>query len=131
MLGNINDYLNRWVSIQNDMHNGKVANLFKNITLLGNYTDYNKLVGKYEILIASLRPEDETNFDLFLEHFGHAVDEYRNTLVTDVRPNYNYTMVGEDAIIANSIQQNCNGQILNQFRTGVRVWKQLIRPENF
>lgn len=131
MLGNINDYLNRWVSIQNDMHNGKVANLFKNITLLGNYTDYNKLVGKYEILIASLQPEDELNFDLFLDHFGHAVDECTETLVTDVRDNYNYVMVGEDAILSNSVRQDANAQILNQFRTGVRVWKKLVRPENY
>lgn len=131
MLGNINDYLNRWVSIKNDMHNGKVANLFKNITLVGNYNDYNKLVGKYEILIASLAPEDEVNFDLFLDHFGHAVDEYSNSLVTDVRENYNYTLVGEDAILANYVMQDANAQILNQFRTGVRVWKKQIKPENY
>lgn len=131
MLGNINDYLNRWVSIQNDMHNGKVANLFKNITLLGNYGDFNKLVGKYEILVSSLQPEDEANFDLFLDHFGHAVDEYTNKLVADVRDNYNYTMVGEDAILSNNMHQDANGKILNQFRTGVRVWKTLIRPENY
>ncbi|MCL2517609.1 MAG: hypothetical protein FWF15_03500 [Oscillospiraceae bacterium] len=131
MLGNINDYLNRWVSIQNDMHNGKVANLFKNITLIGGYKDYNKLVGKYEITIASLQPEDEFNFDLFLEHFGHAVDEYTNTLVNDVKNNYNYTLVGEDAILSNSVKQDASAVILNQFRTGVRVWKTTIRPENF
>ena len=131
MLGNINDYLNRWVSIQNDLHNGKVANLFKNITLVGNNADYNKLVGKYEIVIASLQPEDEINFDLFLDHFGHAVDEYSNTLVNDVRDNYNYTLVGEDAILANNVMQDANAQILNQFRTGVRVWKKVIRPENY
>lgn len=131
MLGNINDYLNRWVSIQNDMHNGKVANLFKNITLVGGYSDHNKLAGKFEVMIASLRPEDEANFDLFLDHFGHAVDEYSTTLVADVQDNYNYTMVGDDAILTNSVSQSANGAILNQFRTGVRVWKTLIRPENF
>lgn len=131
MLGNINDYLNRWVSIQNDAHNGKVANLFKNITLVGTYADHNKLAGKYEILIASLRPDDEANFDMFLDHFGHAVDEYSNQLVHDVRDNYNYTMVGEDAIITNNVLQSANAPILNQFRTGVRVWKKLIRTENF
>ncbi len=131
MLGNINDYLNRWVSIQNDMHNGKVANLFKNVTLVGNYNDTNKLAGKYEILVASLQPEDEANFDLFLEHFGHAVDEYSDILVTDAGGNFNYTMVGDDAIIANSVLQKANASILNQFRTGVRVWKTLIRPENY
>ncbi len=59
MLGNLNDYLNRWVSVQNDMHNGKVANLFKNVTLVGNYSDHNKLAGKFEIMITSLQPEDE------------------------------------------------------------------------
>ncbi len=131
MLGNINDYLNRWVSIQNDIHNGKVANLFKNITLVGTYSDTNKLAGKYEILIASLQPEDEANFDLFLTHFGHAVDEYTNTLVFDAKDNYNYTMVGEDALLSNSVRPDANTPILNQFRTGVRVWKTLIRPENY
>ena|GEM_PF-3885649 len=131
MLGNINDYVNRWVSLQNDMQNGKVANLFKNVTLVGAYNDYNKLAGKFEILVASLHPDDELNFDLFLSHFGHAVDEYTNTLVADVRDNYNYTMVGEDAILANTVLQDANAQILNQFRTGVRVWKTLVKPENY
>ena len=131
MLGNINDYMNRWVSIQNDLHNGKVANLFKNITLVGNYQDYNKLAGKYEILITSLQPDDEKNFDLFLSHFGHAVDEYTGNLVTDVNNNFNYSMVGDDAILTNSVAPDLSPIILNQFRTGVRVWKTLIRPENY
>lgn len=131
MLGNINDYLNRWVSLQNDMHNGKVANLFKNITLVGGYSDYNKMAGKYEILVASLQPEDEENFDLFLDHFGHATDEYTTTLVKNVNHNYNYVMIGEDAILANNVMQDANEAILNQFRTGVRVWNVLIRPENY
>lgn len=131
MLGNINDYLNRWVSIQNDMHNGKVANLFKNITLIGGYSDINKLVGKYEILVTSLQPEDAVNFDLFLEHFGYSVDEYSDNLVTDAGGNFNYTMVGDDALLTNSVLQKANATILNQFRTGVRVWKTLIRPENY
>ena len=131
MLGNINDYLNRWVAIQNDLHNGRVANLFKNVTLLGTYQDYNKFAGKYEILITSLQPEDEANFDLFLSHFGHAVDEYTDTLVTNAAENYNYTMVGEDAVLANAVAPSLSSQILNQFRTGVRVWKVLVRPENY
>ena len=131
MLGNINDYLNRWVSIQNDLHNGKVANLFKNITLVGNYNDYNKFAGKYEILITSLQPEDETNFDLFLDHFGHAVDEYSATLIKDVNPNYNYVLVGEDAMLHNSVLAEASARILNQCRAGLRVWKTLIRPENY
>ena len=131
MLGNINDYLNRWVSIQNDMHNGKVANLFKNVTLVGSYNDTNKLAGKYEILITSLQPEDEANFDLFLDHFGHAVDEYSDKLVTDAGGNFNYVMIGDDALLANSILQKANASILNQFRTGVRVWKTKILPENY
>ena len=131
MLGNINDYLNRWVSIQNDLHNGKVANLFKNITLVGNYQDYNRLAGKYEILITSLQDEDVQNFDLFLQHFGHAVDEYTTTLVKDVNSNFNYSMVGDDAILTNSVSPDMSADILNQFRTGVRVWKTLIRPENY
>ncbi len=131
MLGNINDYLNRWASIQNDLHNGRVANLFKNITLVGNYSDVNKLAGKYEVLITYLDPRDETNFDLFLDHFGHAVDEYSDQLVRDTGKNYTYTMIGEDAIIANPIKQDANPVISNQFRTGVRVWKTLIRPENY
>lgn len=130
MLGNINDYLNRWASIQNDIHNGKVSNLFKNITIVGNYGDTNKLAGKYEILIASLQPEDEANFDLFLQHFGHAVDEYSGTLVPNVNTNYNYVMVGDDAILTNTVRADANTPILSQFRTGVRVWKTLIRPEN-
>lgn len=131
MLGNINDYLNRWVSIQNDLHNGKVANLFKNITLVGNYQDYNRLAGKYEILITSLQDDDVQNFDLFLQHFGHAVDEYTTTLVKDVNSNFNYSMVGDDAILTNSVSPDMSADILNQFRTGVRVWKTLIRPENY
>lgn len=131
MLGNINDYLNRWVSIQNDLHNGKVANLFKNITLVGNYQDYNRLAGKYEILITSLQADDVQNFDLFLQHFGHAVDEYTTTLVKDVNSNFNYSMVGDDAILTNSVSPDMSADILNQFRTGVRVWKTLIRPENY
>lgn len=131
MLGNINDYLNRWVSIQNDLHNGKVANLFKNITLVGNYQDYNRLAGKYEILITSLQDDDVRNFDLFLQHFGHAVDEYTTTLVKDVNSNFNYSMVGDDAILTNSVSPDMSADILNQFRTGVRVWKTLIRPENY
>lgn len=131
MLGNINDYLNRWVSIQNDLHNGKVANLFKNITLVGNYQDYNRLAGKYEILITSLQDDDVQNFDLFLQHFGHAVDEYTTTLVKDVNSNFNYSMVGDDAILTNSIAPDMSADILNQFRTGVRVWKTLIRPANY
>ncbi len=131
MLGNINDYLNRWASIQNDLHNGKVANLFKNVTLVGQYTDANKLAGKYEILITYLNPLDEANFDMFLDHFGHAVDEYSNQLVKDVGKNYTYTMIGEDAIVTNPVKQDANPVIANQFRTGVRVWKTLIRPENF
>jgi hypothetical protein len=132
MLGNINDYLNRWASIQNDLHNGAVANLFKNVTLVGQYQDTNKLAGKYEILITHLNPLDEANFDLFLDHFGHAVDEYSNQLVRDdAGRNYTYTMIGEDAIITNNVKQDANPVILNQFRTGVRVWKTLIRPENY
>ncbi len=131
MLGNINDYLNRWASIQNDLHNGKVANLFKNITLVGQYQETNKLAGKYEILISYLNPLDEANFDMFLDHFGHAVDEYSNQLVRDVGKNYTYTMIGEDAIITNQVKQDASPIIANQFRTGVRVWKTLIRPENF
>lgn len=131
MLGNINDYLNRWTSIQNDIHNGKTANLFKNVTLVGNYNDYNKLAGKYEILITSLQPEDEANFDLFLDHFGHAVDEYTETLVRDAGGNYNYVMVGEDALLYNASYAALNGLILSQLRAGVRVWKTLIRPENY
>lgn len=131
MLGNINDYLNRWISIQNDMHNGKVANLFKNVTLVGNYTETNKVAGKYEILIASLQDDDARSFDMFLSHFGHAVDEYTNTLVKDVGGNYAYTMIGEDAILTNSVLASANSTITNQFRTGVRVWKTLIRPENY
>lgn len=131
MLGNINDYINRWVAIQNDLHNGRVANLFKNITLLGTYQDYNKFAGKYEILITSLQPEDEHNFDLFLSHFGHAVDEYATALVTDAGGNFNYTMVGDDAVLTNSVAPDLSAQILNQFRTGVRVWKTLVRPENY
>ena len=131
MLGNINDYLNRWVSIQNDLHNGRVANLFKNVTLLGTYQDYNKFAGKYEILVTSLQPEDEANFDLFLSHFGHAVDEYSNTLVTNAAENYNYTMVGEDAILTNTIMPQLSAQILDQFRAGVRVWNTKISASNY
>lgn len=131
MLGNINDYLNRWVSIQNDMHNGKVANLFKNITLLGNYTDYNKVAGKYEIVISSLQPEDEMNFNLFLEHFGYAVDEYSDQLISETDDNYNYVMIGDDALLFNTVQQDLSARIINQLRTGVRVWKTLIRPSNY
>ena len=29
MLGNINDYINRWAAIQNDIHNGKVLSFYK------------------------------------------------------------------------------------------------------
>lgn len=131
MLGNINDYINRWVSIQNDMHNGKVANLFKNVTLVGGYAETNKLVGKYEILIASLQPDDEANFNLFLKHFGHGVDEFSTSLVQDVGGNYNYTMIGDDAVIHNNVLAQANGPIKEQFRGGVRVWKTLIRPGNY
>jgi hypothetical protein len=131
MLGNLNDYLNRWASIQNDIHNGKVANLFKNITLLGTYNENNRLIGKYEIIIASLQPEDEFNFNLFLDHFGHAVDEYSSRLVTDVKENFNYTMVSEDAVLSNSVMPAANKRILDQFRAGVRVWKTLVRAENY
>lgn len=131
MLGNINDYLNRWTSIQNDIHNGKTANLFKNITLVGSYNDYNKLAGKYEIIVTSLQPEDETNFDLFLDHFGYAVDEYSEQLVTDAGGSYNYVMVGDDALLYNAKYASLNSLILSQFRAGVRVWKTQIRPENY
>lgn len=131
MLGNINDYINRWASIQNDLHNGRVANLFKNITLVGNYADYNKLAGKYEILITTLNDDDIANFDLFLSHFGHAVDEYAETLVNDVGTNYNYTLVGDDAILRASNYPDLSAAILNQFRAGVRVWKTAVRPANY
>ena len=131
MLGNINDYINRWAAIQNDIHNGKVANLFKNVTLLGNYASTNRLAGKYEILITSLQDEDIVNFDLFLQHFGHAVDEYSSALIRDAGGNYNYVMVGEDAIISNAIQPDLNARLLQQARAGLRVWKTLIRPENY
>lgn len=131
MLGNINDYINRWAAIQNDIHNGKVANLFKNVTLLGNYASTNRLAGKYEILITSLQDEDIVNFDLFLQHFGHAVDEYSSALIRDAGGNYNYVMVGEDAIISNAIHPDLNARLLQQARAGLRVWKTLIRPENY
>lgn len=131
MLGNLNDYLSRWAAIENDMHNAKVANLFKNVTLIGSYMDSNKLAGKYEILISSLQPEDEKNFDLFLQHFGHAVDEYTNVLVTDAGGNYNYVMVGEDAVLTNSVMAEASQAILTQLRTGVRFWKTQVRPANF
>jgi hypothetical protein len=99
--------------------------------MVGSYQDTNKLAGKFEVLITYLNPLDESNFDLFLDHFGHAVDEYSNQLVKDVGKNYTYTMVGEDALITNSVRAESNQQIANQFRTGVRVWKTLIRPENY
>lgn len=131
MLGNLNDYMNRWASIENDLHNAKVANLFKNVTLIGTYSDYNKMAGKYEILVTSLQDEDVTNFDLYLQHFGHSVDEYTNVLVKDVGNNYNYTMVGDDALITNTYMAEANANILNQLRTGVRFWKTIIRPNNY
>jgi hypothetical protein len=131
MLGNINDYLNRWASVQNDIHNGKVANLFKNVTMVGSYGDTNKLAGKYEIIITSLRQEDIDNFDMFLDHFGHQVDEYSDTLVQNAKPNFNYTMIGDDAVITNTVRSDANAMITAQFKAGVRVWNTLIRAENF
>ncbi len=131
MLGNINDYLNRYAALQNDLHNSKVANLFKNITLVGNHSDANKLAGQYEILVASLQPADEINFDLFLQHFGHAVDEYSDVLVKDAGGNFNYVMVGDDAVLTNTVRADANAPILAQLRTGVRVWKTPVRAENF
>ncbi len=120
MLGNINDYLNRWVSIQNDLHNGAVANLFKNVTLVGSWASSNRMACKFELLAAYLHPDDHANFVLFLEHFGHAVDEYSTQLVQDAGGAYNYTMVGDDALITNSVKASANAEILNQFRRGVR-----------
>ncbi len=132
MLGNLNDYLNRWVSIENDLHNsGRVANLFKNVRFVGGYQDYNKLAGKYEILITYLHPDDAVSFDVFLDHFGHAVDEPSNTLVRDVGRNFTYTMVGDDGVLSNTVMAGVNQQILNQFKAGVRVWNTLVRPSNY
>jgi hypothetical protein len=59
------------------------------------------------------------------------VDEYSDTLVQNVKPNFNYTMIGDDAVITNTVRADANAMITAQFKAGVRVWNTLIRAENF
>jgi hypothetical protein len=40
-------------------------------------------------------------------------------------------MVGDDAVLTNTVRVDANAPILAQFRGGVKVWKTLIRAENF